>query len=247
MRRLRRPGGALTVAAFTALLILLGVLIWYRPHVFGKRLRIAGVPTPPALLVLTQYRVPAGSEACMSSITMEPDMGYAQFTLRPAKVTPKGGPPVEVVFRAAGYRATLRVPGGYPGGAATLPFRGPPRTEIGDVCFVDRGKTAVLLNGTDEPRTVATRTATTVGGASVAGDVALTFLAAKPSSPLEDLGQTFEHASNLTGRLIPAWLIWILAVLLVLFVPSAIVAAVYLSLRIAEPAGNPSAPAQAQN
>lgn len=234
-----QPRYALTAAAFMALLIVLAGLLWFRPYITRVERPIAGTPTPPAMLAVTQFQVLPGSQACMSTITMEPDMGFAEFDLWPAKRGPHGGPPVEVTLRASGYLARANVPGGYPGGSVALPVAAPHHTEIGSVCFFNRGHTAVLLNGTTEPRTVASRTGTTIAGRSVAGDIALTFLAAKSSSPLEDLGRTFEHASNLTDRLVPVWAIWILAVVCVLFVPIGIVAAFYLSLKAAEPSPAP--------
>ena len=70
-----------------------------------------------------------------------------------------------------------------------------------------------------------------IGGRSIPGDVALTFLAAKRSSPLDELGRVFGHASNLTDRLVPVWLIWVIALLCAIGVPLGVLAALYLSLR----------------
>jgi hypothetical protein len=41
----------------------------------------------------------------------------------------------------------------------------------------------------------------------------------------------FDHASNLTDHLVPAWLIWAIAVIVALGVPAATLAAFCLALR----------------
>jgi hypothetical protein len=140
------------------------------------------------------------------------------------------------VLSAPGYRATLAVPGGYPGGGVALPIAPPRRAEIGTACFVNRGSTTALLDGTTEPRTVS-RSRTQIDGRTVVGDIGLTFLEARPTSLLEHMGEIFDHASNLTDTLVPAWLIWVLAVLVALGVPAAVVTALWRSLREDEAGG----------
>ncbi|HXB16059.1 MAG TPA: hypothetical protein VNV44_09995 [Solirubrobacteraceae bacterium] len=240
MPRLGERRYAVVATGFAVVLLLLAGLLWFRPYITEQRRPVTGVPTPPALFALDELAVGRGSSACMSPITIEPGTGYAQFDLRPSKVG-QTGPPVEVVLSAPGFKAVAHVPGGYPGGSVALPVASPSRTVNGTVCFINRGHTTVLLDGTNEPRTVAARTATTIGGRPVVGDVALTFLAAKTSSPLDELGRVFGHASNLTDRLIPVWLIWVIALLCAIGVPLGVLGALYLSLRPEEPAR--SAPA----
>lgn len=233
----RRPPYSVLVAALAALLILLGFLLWFLPYLKHEQLPVTGVPTPPALFSLAEFTVPPGGEACMSTVTLEARSGYALFDLRPARPSRSGGPPVELVLSAPGYTATAHVPGGYPGGSVTLPVAAPKRSEIGSACFVDRGRTPVDFDGTTEPRTVASRTGTTIDGRSVVGDIALSFLGPRPRSALQELGTIFGHASELTDHLVPVWLIWIIAVLCLVCVPGAVVAALYLSLREQPAAG----------
>jgi hypothetical protein len=104
---------------------------------------------------------------------------------------------------------------------------------IAEACFVNEGGTVVDLIGTTEPETV-TRSATTIGGKSVAGDIALTFLGAHSHSLLEELGVIAEHASNLTDGLLPPWLLWLLAIVVAFGVPSCVVAALYLAVRVTD-------------
>ena len=140
------------------------------------------------------------------------------------------GPPVELLLNAPGYRATAQVPGGYLGGSVTLAFNPPRHAVIGSACFINRGHSTVLLDGTTEPRSVS-RSATQVAGKPVVGDIALSFLDSQPHTLVSRLSEVFEHASRLTDHLIPAWLVWALAIIVALCLPSATVLAFYLALR----------------
>jgi hypothetical protein len=224
--------GLPTLAALLAGgLILAGALIWFRPYLTQTQQPVAEVPTPSALFAVSEFAVLPHKQACMNSITVDPNNRIAQFQLRPAKPSPQGGPPIALVLSAPGYRATVDVPGGYPGGGVALPITPPPtHALIGTACFVNRGRTTLLLDGTTEPRTIA-RSATSINGKSVAGDIALTFLNSRQLSLLDRLGEVFGHASNLTDHLMPTWLIWILAILVAFGVPLAVVVAFYVALR----------------
>jgi hypothetical protein len=188
---------------------------------------------PPPLFVLSQFAVPPGGQACMSAVTITPESQVAEFQLHPATMTPRGGPPLDLVLSAPGYRSVLAVPGGYPGGSVELPISPPRHAEIGSACFVNRGHSAVLLPGSAEARTVA-RSTTLIDGKSVVGDIALTFSQRAQQSLLSRIGAAFAHASNLTDHLLPAWLIWLIAVLVAFGVPAAVIASLYLALRESE-------------
>jgi hypothetical protein len=210
--------------------MLAGALIWFRPYLTVKRQAVAEVPAPAALFEVTEFPLPPRGKACMSSVAMVPEGQIAEFRLRPAKPSPRGGAPVELVLSAPGYHAVLSVPGGYPGGNVALPIAAPRHAEIGTACFVNRGATTVLLDGTTEPRTVS-RSKVQIDGRTVAGDIGLTFFEERPRTVLEQLGEIFGHASNLTDDLVPVWMVWVLAVLVALGVPGATIAALWHSLR----------------
>ncbi len=225
-----RPRLAVLATALAAVAILLGALVWFRPYLTQKQVSVSAVPAPSALTTLTQFDLAPGEQACMESVTVEPNSLAAQFDLHPAKPGPQGGPAVELVLSATGYRSVSQLAGGYPGGLATIPMTPPRHSLLATACFADRGDTAVLLNGSAEARTIS-RSPTLVAGSSVVGDIALTFLDTHPSSLLERAGTIFGHASNLTDHLVPVWLIWILAALVLCGVPLGILAAFYTALR----------------
>jgi hypothetical protein len=213
-----------------AAIVVVGTLLWIGPYLTRTAQPVSGVPAPSALDALTEFSVAPRRQACLSTVTIDPNSRQAQFELRPAKPTSRGGPPVELVLSASDYRSTALVPGGYPGGSAAVAIAPPRHSVIGTACFVNRGSSPVLLVGTSEPRTIS-RSAMVVDGKPVVGDVALTFLDSGSRSLLDRLGEIFGHASNLTDRLIPVWLIWALAILVGIGVPVLMLAAFYRAVR----------------
>jgi hypothetical protein len=231
----RRP--ATLATALAGVLLLVGVLVWFVPYLTRKEQWPAGTPDPSALFALAEYPLKEGQKACVSDITIEKTSRLAQVELRPVNAAKHLGPPVELVLEGEGYRGVMHVPGGYPGGSAALPIEPPPnRTVLGSACFINRGHTEVLLDGTEETRTLS-RSTTLVDGVPKPGDIALTFIDSRPRSLLSSLGEVFEHASNLTDRLIPVWLVWVIALLVALGVPTGVLAALQRALREDEATG----------
>jgi hypothetical protein len=223
-------------AALAALLMVAGGLIWVRPYLTGAREDVSSVPAPDPVSAFSEFAVPPRQQACMSSVTVEPNSHLARFQLRPATPGLRGGPPVELVVSAPGYRGVVHVPGGYQGGSVALALNPPAHALIGSACFINRGSSTVLLDGTTEPRTLS-RPATTIAGKPVVGDISLAFLDSQARPLSDQLGEVFDHASTLTDRLVPVWLLWLLAVLVAFGVPIGVVAAFYVALREDEAAG----------
>jgi hypothetical protein len=232
MPRLRRAPVATStvIATLMCVLVLGGLLLWFLPAMKIKEQVTAGVPTPPALSVLSEFAVAPHEKACMNLITITHESALVAFNLRPAIPGPRLGPPVELVLTGPGYRSSANVPGGYPGGSVTLPVTPPSRELIGEACFLNVGRSTVLLDGTSEARTAA-RSSTVVAGRPVAGDIAMTFFESKPRTILSRLGEIFTHASNLTEGLIPVWLVWLIAILAMAGIPAGAIAAFWQSLR----------------
>jgi len=206
------------------------VLAWYRPFLVRSRAVIAGVPAPGALFNVTDFRVPKGGRACMNSVTVTPQSRLAAFVLRPGEITSQGGPPLEVTLGAPGYTSSATVPGGYPGGGVQLPITPPTRALVATICFANRGSGAVLLAGTDEPRTIS-RPKVKIDGRWVAGDIALTFYDVGDQSLTARLGALFSHASNLTDGFVPEWGVALIALMTAFLVPAAMIFAFYSSVR----------------
>lgn len=226
---LDRIGIARLCGTVMVLLVIAGVLKWFVPFLTRGMTSFAEVPSAPPLFNVTYFSVPPGKQACMVVVTVTPDSHFARFGLRPAKPTAVGGPPVLLKLDGAGYHSSVSVPGGYPGGTVTLPLVPPKHPVITTACFLNQGRTTVALTGTTETRTVS-RTYMAIGGQSVYGDVALTFIRSKSENLWDELGDIFTRASNLTDGLIPPWAMWILAILLALGIPVAMIVAFYRAL-----------------
>jgi len=225
--RLRRP--AVWIIGLMALVILAGAWHWFRPFLTREELPPTSVPAPPALTALDYFTIATGQEACMSSVTITANSGLAEFMTQPAKPTSKAIQRLELALSAPGYSAsaTATAPAGRV--ALQVPITAPRHDTIGSICFVDRGRAAITLFGTNEPRSV-TRSPLSVAGKPIIGDITLTFRQAKARSLLDRLGEVFKHASNLTDGLVPIWLIWLIALATGLGVPITLLAAYYLAI-----------------
>src|SRR2546425_1234210 len=120
LQRKPRPGLPALATTLAAMLVLAGSLLWFEPYLTRKQQPVAEVSDPAALFAVTEFTVPPHRQACMSAVTVDPNSRLAEFHLRPAKATLSGGPPVQLLFSATGYRASVQVPGGYPGGSVAL-------------------------------------------------------------------------------------------------------------------------------
>jgi hypothetical protein len=229
MRKLS-PNLPLLASVLSATVILLGALAWFRPHLTIKRLPVAGVPAPAALSAVSQFAVPSKGRACMNAVTVSTKSEVAAFQFQTTSPVSSLSPTVELVLVARGYQAVATLAGVRPKIPVRLPISPPKHTVIATACFVNRSHTPVLFDGTTEPRTIS-RSETLVNGRPIVGDIALAFYERRSLSPLERLGTIFEHASNLTDGLLPAWLIWVVAVLVCFGVPCAVVLAFYLAIR----------------
>ncbi len=217
-------------AALGVIVLLAGALIWWRPFLTHAQLPIAETPAPPPVNVLSAFAIPPHQRACMSSITITPDSYLATFVVRPNTVSASGGPPLDLSLVAPGYRTSLLLRAGYPGGTAALPMSPPHKAVIGKACFSNLGSVSALLTGTTETRTLS-RPQLTINGRAVTGDIWLTFYERQPRRLISHLGQIFRHASNLTDGLLPPWGIWFFALLAALGIPVATLLAFYRAVR----------------
>lgn len=216
-------------AVLCLVLILAGALIWFRPFLTSQRPPFSEVPAPPPLTAISQFPTSAGRPACMGSVGVESGSRLIQFELHAATPT-ASTPAVEVALSAPGYRANATVARGFPGGVVTIPVRPPPRATIATACFSISEHGEALLGGSTEGRTT-TRSQLTLAGRPVPGQITLAFFEARPRSLFDRLGTIFSRASNMTGQIVPAWLVWVLALAIALGVPAGLCTALLGALR----------------
>jgi hypothetical protein len=229
-RRRVASGSARAAAWLAVAVILAGLLLLLGAYLLHKEKPIAGTPAPRALFHATNFTLHPRQSACMNSVTLPPNGRTLQLLLGEAPSATNGNPPIDVVLSAPGYRSVARLPAGQGEGQAELFVRPPKHFVVGSICLINRGTSPAVLLGSTEQRS-RTRSTLTIDGKAVEGDIALTFVGNHGKTRLSRLGEAFEHASNLTDRLIPDWLVWLIAVFVALSLPVATIAFFYRALR----------------
>jgi hypothetical protein len=227
-RRLLGPrllGPILVLATFA-----IGALWFYVPHLTEDHPNVLSTPSLVGFQTRKEVVVRRGQQACISPVPLEPALRTVRMVLH-ARGTESS--PLELELRAPGYRGTGRFAGYARGGvigveAAVSPA--PADNADGILCLRNTGRHAVGLVGTDEPL-AASLPATALDGKPT-GDVdpAITFLGGPPQSMISRAGTVLGRASDFTGGFVPLWLLWPLAIALVLASPLALAWALYTAL-----------------
>jgi hypothetical protein len=223
MRRLLGP--ILVVATFAV-----GALAFYVPHLVEDHPNVLSTPSLVGFQTSKEVLVRRGQQACVSPVPLEPALRRVRMVLHARGAQPS---PLELELRSRGYRGTGRFAGYPPGavvGVEAAVSPAPPTNADGVLCLRNTGRHAVGLVGTDEPLS-ASLPATELDGKPTGNvDPAITFLGGPPQSMISRAGTILGRASDFTGGYIPMWLLWPLAVLLVLAAPLALAWALYVSL-----------------
>jgi hypothetical protein len=227
-RRLPAPrllGPILVVATFA-----IGALWFYVPHLTEAHPNVLSTPSLVGFQSSKQIVVRRGQQACTSPVPLEPALRTVRMVLQARGMQAS---PLELELRAPGYKGTGRFAGYKPGGAVNVEAAvspAPPRDADGTLCVRNAGRRAVGLVGTDEPLS-ATLPATALDGKPT-GDIdpAITFLGGPPQSMISRAGTILGRASDFTGGFVPLWLLWPLALAVVLGAPLALAWALFRSL-----------------
>jgi hypothetical protein len=228
-KALRAPRTLAGIAAGLGLLI--ACVAWFVPYLTRERQNLAGVPVPPPFLSQAPIEIDSASRACLSDVAFDTDAEFVELTTLSA---PR--PPVEVVARAPGYRATGSIEGGRDGLSTIFARIDPPeRSAIGTLCIRNRGKRRIELLGTNDGRTSVGRPVTRVDGEEAAADITVRFFSADQGSVLERLGQLVDRAAAFKPGLFGApFFLWIVVLLAAIGIPVAAVYALLSSFREAD-------------
>lgn len=233
---MRRVAAALVVVVFAV-----GAAVSYVPWLTQQGNVVTGTPSLEGISVTTEVKVPRRHTACIRPVPLDPGVHDVRML-----VNAKGDKswPLELTVRGAGYTAHGRF-AGYPA-KAIVPVvaqldRAPARAENGELCVRNTGPRTVGLVGTSEGESL-TLPVTYINGTAVNDiDPAITFLAGERRSVLDRSGTILDRAASFTG-VVPRWLMWPLALLLVLGVPAAVAAALMLATPPADEKGRPGRP-----
>jgi hypothetical protein len=217
--------GRLLPPVATALVVVVGALVWFVPYLNRQREMVASTGASPPFANVTPVPLRAGGVACMTRVTIDTDAASAQFVVIPGR---RPAPPLRVSTAGpAGYRGTAAmVPGGYrEAGPRSAPISAPKRPLIGRVCVRNAGGTSVSLVGTTEKRTNG-RMQTFVDGRPVAADISLQLLQGGSSTLLGETPEVVARMATFKGSFVSSAVFWLLLVLVVFCVPALVVAAV---------------------
>jgi len=219
---MRSLGAAAVLAVFAAFAIAAAV-----PFATKKRDYPASIPQASPLFFTSVVKLRPGSEACFANAVMEERSEEMRFRVGTVR---RSGAPLRVSIDGPGYSQRLRVPGGYPDNLLhTLPVDPPARATPVRICIANDGRTRMDLYGAaDRTRS---RSRVRVDGRPVRPNVVIGFWERRDRSILERFPQTVERMAVMRAGVVGEWLIWPLAVLLVLGVPVALTWGYARSLR----------------
>ncbi len=219
----------------TALLVVVGMLIWFVPYLGQSRRPVSSTGASPPFYSITPVLLAPGSLACMTNVTIDTNAGLAQFVAIPG---PQAAPPLRVSARGPdGYHSpAVRLPGGYRNPTPQIAaIRPPTHALIGQLCVRNVGRVAVSLTGTTEKRTSG-REQTVIDGRAVKPDVSLQLLQNRTPTLLEQTPEALQHMATFKGPFVSTALLWLLLVLVVLGVPALVIVAVASAVSTDQPA-----------
>lgn len=214
---MRRPARnvVLGVAGAVAALLMLAWQ-WGTVHEYGTYKRDARTSTPglSALFSREVVLLDANESACLSPVTFAAETGQARVRVQVPK---KRSPRLYLRMRAPGYDERVTVPPIEPRveGEVRVEFPQPRREVTGEFCFLNRGPTPINLIGTNEGRSLLPVELTVDGRTKQDANLELHLLRAGGHSLASRRTEIVDRASAFSAGLVPEWLLWPVALLLV--------------------------------
>ncbi|MEA2425488.1 MAG: hypothetical protein QOH13_1898 [Thermoleophilaceae bacterium] len=197
----------LVAIAFTA-----GIAV---PFVQKKRDIPAAVPSPPPLNFTDLDVVRGGGRVCMTDVAMSAESEQLRFKLGTYH---HKGPPLEVTVRGAGYAAARSIPRGYADNATlSVPLPRAGRSRLVTVCIRNSGDSKVALYAAADR--AESRVHVFVDGKPVAATPTLSFNERGDVSIADRAGVIAGRIAVFRGLLDHGWIVWLLALLVLVVVP----------------------------
>jgi hypothetical protein len=235
------PIAALVAAALFVVAFATSLLPWLT----RDRTFISSTPTSMPRSAITDLRLKRDAVLCVGGIDLDSTAGGLQLALRQVGKTGVA-PALRVDVQAAGYRSASTLAGGAPFDVpVVVPVTAPPGAlSDAKVCLRNTGRTTSLVSTADP----AERSAVTVAldGKRVVAQPWLTFVERRPASVLAHAGEIFDRIAAFRPFPAVPLLLGVLAALVLLGVPAAVIGALALAERADgdEPADDPGPVAQ---
>jgi hypothetical protein len=217
-------------AAIVIVVFLIGAVRWFVPSLTLERQTVDSTPSLQGLFVRSEVLVRGGGRACITPLPLDRDVREVQLLLH---ARGKEDIPLDVSLRGPGYNATTQLTASATGSDVLATGRlssAPTAVSDGTMCVRNRGRRSVGLVGTNEPSSLTTPVTTVDGAPASDVDPAVTFLTGERRDIISEAGTVIDRIAGFTG-VVPAWLLWPLAVVFILGVPAAAAAALFLSVR----------------
>src|SRR4051794_11006351 len=227
MPRARPTAAGIAVGA--ALVVFLVVALGrMAPFLLEQRQVVSSVPVPPPLLTISPVRIAPGRSACTSDVALDRDSGVAAIRAAP----PATGPlRLALSARAGDWRAQtpFRAGLGVHGDVLEAALPPPPGARTATLCVRNAGPRPVALVGTEEART-ATPSVTTIDHVTQP-DLALTIYEPRRHSLLASASRIADRAALYKAGFLRGWMLFPLALLVVVGVPAGVLWALGRALR----------------
>jgi hypothetical protein len=217
-------------AALVLVVFAVGVAASYVPWLTRQGPVLNSTPSLDGITSRSEIKVRSGQQACIKPVPLDPGDRQLQMLLH---TRGDRAPVVDVTVKAPGYVGRGRFQG-YPISGATPAVtnlsQAPPRAENGELCLRNTGRRALWLVGTSEPESLTLPVTSVDGKQATDIDPAITFFAGERRSILQRLGTILDRSAGFTGVL-PAWLVWPLALVFFVGLPVGAAAALLLADR----------------
>lgn len=210
------------VIAFAATIAVL-VIVKAVPFVRGIVPVTQSTPGPQPIAAGVPLKLKNGDELCVGNVVLTEDSRFAQFTL-----SPEASLPGDVIISASapGFSYTVNVSGENEY-ALAAPLEPPATEKRGSVCVANKSRRAIVLLGTP-PGRGQTISKTTINGKPNDVDASLAIFSSLGSSRIAAFPQMITHASSFS--LFPRWMLWLLALAVVVGVPACLAVALFKSI-----------------
>jgi hypothetical protein len=217
-------------AIAAACLFVLAFVTSLGPWLTRDRPFVSSTPTSLSTVALTDLRLPHKALVCVRGFGLDSTADGLQLLVHDAAQV-AATPPLRIVVRATGYRSVARLAGGYPFGARVVVPISPPAHDVDGVeaCIRNEGRTIALVS-TVVPRELA-KVRVSIDGHKVVPQPWLTFVQRGPASILDRPGEILDRVAAFRPFPAVPLLLGVLAVLVLVGVPLAVVGALGLAER----------------
>lgn len=220
------PLAALVAAGLFAVAFATSLMPWLT----RERQFVSSTPTSLSTFALTDLRLRHKGSLCVRGFALDSTAEGLQLLVHDVA---KAGitPPLRVVVRARGYRSVGRVAGGYPFNVPVIVPVHPPTHDVdrAQTCIRNEGKKIALV-GTAVPRELA-KVNVRLDGRTVVPQPWLTFVQLPAASILNRFGEILDRVAAFRPFPAVPLLLGVLALLVLVGVPLAVVGALALAER----------------